>query len=136
MVYLDMKLYTFDSKKGREVVAGTLKDNVFIKKVSPKHYMYKERGYGIQEDVLQRLSELKCEKVQIHTSSAIYESFLYSWFDNPVKNYGHGNQRFLSLCEGQIIETKGKLNAPGFSREKPNETIKAPTYDRIREGGF
>lgn len=101
-----MKLYTFDSKKGREVVAGTLKDNVFIKKVRPNHFFYAKRAYGISTDVLDRLLELNCKLIRIETKTLIYESNINQWFECKILNFGSGNQRFLAMHNHTIVGAK------------------------------
>ena len=102
-----MKIYTYDSGKNKEVVAGNLEGKIFHKKVThAKHFMYKERSYGISDDVLQQLIEKGCTTIRIETESVVYESDIKKWFEYRIKNYGHGNQRFLPLHETKIVELK------------------------------
>jgi hypothetical protein len=92
-----MKIYCFDSGKSKNILAGEYNeyDYTFIKKVKSNHYMIKERGYGIQEEVLAQLKNLGCINVLIITKTGQYISLLEDWLKQPIKNYGHGKQRFL-----------------------------------------
>jgi len=95
-----MKVYCYDIGKGKNVSAGEIKtDNLgrqyFYKKVSAKHFMVKEHGYGIQEEVLQRLLQERISTIIIKTKTTEIISELYDWLQKPVRNYGHGSQRFL-----------------------------------------
>jgi len=92
-----MKLYTFDKKKNKNVLCGEYNDTeqTFIKKVTNKHYMIIEKGYGIQDSVLQELNRLTCKHVIIVTKTGKLISALQDWLVKPIKDYGHGAQRFL-----------------------------------------
>ena len=58
---------TYDPRKDKSIVAGAFKDSVFYKTVGSSHYMIKEKGYGIQDDVINQLSELNCRNIIIFT---------------------------------------------------------------------
>jgi hypothetical protein len=95
---------TWDSAKSKLVLAGTVKyyENGlahFYKKVSSKHYMIKKRGYGISEDVFQQLCHIGegISLIIIESSKSIFTSKLEDWMSQPIENYGHGAQRFLSV---------------------------------------
>lgn len=92
-----MKIKCFDPKKQRNILAGTYNEDlkIFFKKVKNNHWMVIEKAYGIQEEVLQRLKQLGCESVCIETKISNIQSKLEDWLKQPIKNYGHGNQRFL-----------------------------------------
>ncbi len=94
-----MKIYCFDPKKNKTILAGeVLEENYlsyFIKKVNKNHFMIKEHGYGIQEEVLQQLAHLGVTDIRIKTKTGIILSNLEDWLKKPIKNYGHGKQRFL-----------------------------------------
>jgi len=92
-----MKIYCFDTGKNRNILAGEYYPGLhnFVKKVTRKHYMVLEKGYGIQEEVLQQLKSLGCISVSIVTKTGISISLLENWLKQPIKNYGHGKQRFL-----------------------------------------
>ena len=62
-------IHTFDPKKKKKVLCGTYKDYTFTKKVTGKHYMIKEHGYGIQEEAIEQLIQLGCERIKIITKS-------------------------------------------------------------------
>jgi hypothetical protein len=92
-----MKIFCFDPQKRKNVYAGEYNPTnyTFSKQVNQNHFMILEKGYGIQEEVLQQLSELGCKNIVIKTLKGIQVSLLADWFKQPVKNYGHGRQRFL-----------------------------------------
>jgi hypothetical protein len=92
-----MKLYTFDKKKNKRVFCGNYdeKESTFVRKVSRKHFMIIERGYGIQEEVLQELNRLQCQSIIMITKTGRIVSALTDWLQRPTKDYGHGPQRFL-----------------------------------------
>jgi len=92
-----MKLYCFDPGKHRNVLAGEYEPSTFtfIKKVKKNHYMIIEKSYGIQEEVLQRLKFLRCERIVIINKKKEIISLLEDWLKSPIKDYGHGRQRFI-----------------------------------------
>jgi hypothetical protein len=95
-----MKLYCFDPQKKKNVLAGEIMTDVFgasyfYKKVKPQHYMIKEKSYGIQEEIIQKLLELKINEIIIETKTGQQISYIGYWLKKPAKNYGHGLQRFL-----------------------------------------
>ena len=95
-----MNIYTFDKKKNKFVKAGELKDKVFIKKVSQRHYFKIIQGYAISEDVIFKLQELGCEKILIiDKNKNQFETYLDQWLDREIHiaYYGHGRQ-FLMPC--------------------------------------
>lgn len=92
-----MKIFCFDPMKKCNSYTGDYEssNHTFTKCASKNHYMLVERGYGIQEDVLQQLKKLGCKTIIIKTIDGLYVSSLLDWFKKSVKNYGHGSQRFL-----------------------------------------
>ena len=91
-------IHTFDPKKKKKVVCGTYDGYVFTKKVSNKHYMINESGYGIQEDAIKHLIELECKRIKIITQKG--NTYIFSFetiLAMPIKDYGHGKQRFLNV---------------------------------------
>lgn len=93
-----MKIYCFDPKKNKNILAGEYNefDYTFIKKVKSNHFMIKEKSYGIQDEVLQQLQKLGCLNILIITKKGLQITVLQDWLRQPIKNYGHGNQRFLT----------------------------------------
>jgi hypothetical protein len=91
-----MKIFCFDPGKGRNILAGKYNssDYTFIKKVNKRHFMVIEKSYGISEEVLQQLKKLGCVNIMIITKKGIQLSLLGDWLKRPIKNYGHGFQRF------------------------------------------
>jgi hypothetical protein len=95
-----MKIYCYEPRKEKNILAGEIKIcndgyKYFYKKVLPIHFMIVEHGYGIQEEVLQRLVQEKVERIIIKTNTSEIVSKLEDWLNRPIKNYGHGAQRFL-----------------------------------------
>lgn len=91
-----MKLRTYDEKKKKKVFVGTLEGDTFIVKKGTKHYMVKEQGYGIQQDVLGDLASAGCKNIVLETKTKTIRTKLQDWIKHgTVKNYGHGNQVFL-----------------------------------------
>jgi hypothetical protein len=96
-----MFIHCFDPIKKKNVLAGEYNslDYTFIKKVRKNHYMMVEHGYGIQENVLQDLERIGCINILIITKNKQHISLLKDWLKQPLKNYGHGVQRFLRIKE-------------------------------------
>jgi hypothetical protein len=92
-----MIIRSYDPKKRKEVIAGQFENNVFRKKVSPKHFMIKEKGYGISEDVIQQLIELDCKIVIIKSKTRTINKKFEDILNKPIKDYGHGKQRFVRV---------------------------------------
>ena len=95
-----MILRSYDPKKRKSVPAGEydLDSHIFTKKVKSGHFMVKEKGYGISEDVIQQLIQLECLDVRIITKNP--PVMLYSFEElllKPIQNYGSGRQRFLKV---------------------------------------
>jgi len=92
-----MQIYCYDPKKQKNILAGEFNsfDFTFIKKVKKNHFMVIEKSYGIQEEVLQNLKKLGCINILIITKTGQQISLLEDWLRKPIKNYGHGLQRFL-----------------------------------------
>jgi len=102
-----LKVLTYDPKKKKRVLAGTFIDGCFIKKVTAKHFMKVEQGYGVQEDVVQKLIELICETVLIESPTGSYEYPFTELLLKEVKDYGNGPQRFLSIRKKRSVEQLG-----------------------------
>ena len=94
---MNLPIYTYDPKKEKKVYVGSYDGIMFRKKVGKKHYMIKEKGYGIQEDVVQNLKELDCQYVELVTKTRVHRFPFPGLLEAEVKNYGHGKQRFLKV---------------------------------------
>ena len=94
-----MGLFSYDPKKFKRVLAGEFDyfDYTFTKKVNNRHYMVKEKGYGISEDIIQQLIHLDCGLIRIETKKNIYEFNFDDLLNQSIKNYGHGEQRFCKI---------------------------------------
>jgi hypothetical protein len=92
-----MKIYCFDPKKNKKVIVGDFDKElkIFTKKVRKNHFMILEKGYGIQEEVLQNLKELGCLHINIKTKISLICTQLEDWLKQSIKNYSYGNQRFF-----------------------------------------
>lgn len=95
-----MKLFTFDPKKNKQITAGKYDEltKTFSKKVGARHYMRVVKGYGIQEDVIKKLCELKCEFVVFYAPGCVLKSEFKEWIapDKRVLDFGSGPQRFFT----------------------------------------
>ncbi|MHA1437895.1 MAG: hypothetical protein ACTSPD_09990 [Promethearchaeota archaeon] len=98
-----MIIHTYDPKKRKQVVAGELIGNYFMKTIGKDHFMIKEKGFGIQEDVLQTLQEAGCERIIVKTKKFIYGTSLENWMKQPIRNYGHGKQKFISVKKLEVL---------------------------------
>ena len=94
---MKIRIQAYDPKKNKKVFAGIFDSDLlrFTKKVKPNHYMIKEQGYGIQEEVIQQLQELHCKIIRIISKTRIQDWHFSCLFIKSIKDYGHGNQRFL-----------------------------------------
>ena len=94
-----MRIHCFDPRKNKKVLAGEYNsfDYTFIKKCKKSNYMIIEKGYGIQEEILENLKNIGCINILLIVGNKQYISLLSDWMKQPIKNYGHGNQRFLKL---------------------------------------
>lgn len=95
-----MKIEIFDPGKNKNIVAGLWDANTrtFIKKVTKKHYMIKEGGYGIQARLIDDLSWAGCVMIKIKTNKETYSLPFQTWYDNGTyKDYGHGEQCFYPV---------------------------------------
>jgi hypothetical protein len=99
-----INLTSYDCAKKCQVYVGEFNGVTFLKRVKDCHYMIKEGGYGIQEDVIIQLEKLNCKEIIIKTKddTLIYDFNL--WLKKKAKNYGHGLQRFCSIKEGKKYE--------------------------------
>jgi hypothetical protein len=98
------KIITYDPAKGKKVLVGTLIDGCLLKRVSSKHFMKVEQGYGIQEDAIEKLKECRCITVLITTETKTYEIPFQRYLDARPKDYGNGLQRFVKI--GKPLEEK------------------------------
>lgn len=95
---MDISVTTFDKKKNKVVTAGEIRDNVFVKKVKPKHFMRVVQGYGVQENVFDKLMDEGIKEIWlIKSNKEKLISNIIQWkLFGKVADYGSGKQRFLS----------------------------------------
>ena len=101
------KILSFDPKKCKAILAGYYFHNgkYYLKLVANKHFMIREQGYGIQEDVIEILKVKECQKVIIQTPATKLKSKFETWLKvGVVKDYGHGKQRFLPVKEMEQVK--------------------------------
>lgn len=92
---MKIRIITFDPKKGKQVLVGDFENGILYKRVTSAHFMIKEQGYGIQEDVIERLKELNCEIVRIIATTKTFDIPFIEYLKVEPKNYGNGPQRFV-----------------------------------------
>jgi len=103
---------THDPKKGKDVIVGTLRDGAFYRSVvDTLHYCRKYAGYGLQEDVVQRLRDLDCVKVVFINGTKKHEC-PFEIFLNKAKqdDLGHGVQWFISLSDMETLNPKPTIS--------------------------
>ena len=100
-----MKILTYDSVKGRMVVAGELEGTIFTKRVKTNHYMRMLNAYGIQESVIQQIKDKGCTVIVLKLPKTRLVSDLADWLQPNIKilDYGHGKQRFLPVRMMRVI---------------------------------
>ena len=104
-----MKIFTYDPGKQKKVFAGNFKNGVFYNRVKKKHYMRLEKGYGIQEDIVQKLKELGCNQIVLSCiDKASFFNMAYVERLEP-KDYGNGPQRFLGAEEEPEKTNKNQI---------------------------
>ena len=91
-----MKIYTFDHKKTRRVLAGIIDGKTFIKRVKNNHFVRRYRGYGISKEVIEILLEKNIKNIQVITKNKSYLSKVEDW-TRIEDDLGHGLQCFLSI---------------------------------------
>lgn len=100
---------TFDPAKEKDIFVGQFDGTIFHKKVArTKHYMRREEGYGIQEEVVLRLKEASCRYIRISdedTGKVYLFPFETIWNIKPREYSRHGLQRFLKISKTEKIES-------------------------------
>lgn len=98
-------LYTYDRKKDQNITAGTINDNVFYRKITPKHFVRKYQGYAIQQDVFKRLRPYKCNDIVFVKGKTQLKSSLVQWEQFGITDdLGHGLQVFLPEKYMEVIK--------------------------------
>lgn len=87
--------------KGEKTV-GILKDGVFRKKIDmAKHFMRKNRSFGIDFDTFQELDPNT--KIELVSRDKTYSA---TWLDfatwGTIENFGHGRQIFLNIDKFKV----------------------------------
>lgn len=89
---------TFDAAKNKIVMAGEIKNNLYIKKVNrSKHFLRIYGGYAIQKEILQELKDSVTDIIIQEDTGDEYritmENFLKRGFDI---DFGHGKQTVVN----------------------------------------
>ena len=92
-----MKIYTYDPKKSKNVLAGDYDsvNHIFTKKVNKRHFFIKLKTYAIQEQVIKQLKRIGCINILIISKNKQQISLLQDWLKSPILDFGHGRQYFL-----------------------------------------
>ncbi len=106
-----MKIYSYDVKKKKRVLAGETRGTAFIKKVDrKKHYLWSIHGYAISTDAIKQIKDGKVVKEIIFLEDEINELSI-TLNDFLMKalniNLGHGPQ--LAIEERHL---KDEANRP------------------------
>ena len=112
-----MRITAFDTEKGKDVFVGMYdkKTKIMKRAVGKEHYMTKEKGYGIQDDAVAVLFNMGCEKIHLELETQTLEYPMSIFDKKTTKDYGHGNQYFLTIREATII--KKPLAQPSWLRK-------------------
>jgi hypothetical protein len=92
----------YDSKKGKDILAGAISRGVFYKRVKPeKHFIRKLKAYGIQEEVFENLRMETVTHICIEQKNEPYEKLWANketWLNKGfLRDLGHGTQRCLPV---------------------------------------
>lgn len=94
----NMKILTYDPRKKKTVLCGTLEEDTFVRVVEPRHFMKVMQGYGIQEDAFQEILSKGCKRIIIKTKTHEYYAPVSIWLEHSkIADYSAGKQRFVSL---------------------------------------
>jgi hypothetical protein len=93
---------TYDEGKGSYVQAGWYHEEqkTYYRDVKTNHFMRKFQGWGIQQDIIDSLPLMGCERVLIRVldSGSRFQAPLNTWQTAGVAdNFGHGVQVFLDI---------------------------------------
>ena len=103
-------MYIYDEGKDRIVCGGKIKGDTFYRKVDySKHFMRNENGFGEQDVILTQLKRKGIKYIDINMGSAHLVSSIKQWLQKPIRNYGHGEQRFLTVKEMNVNQTNKQL---------------------------
>lgn len=94
----------YDTKKHKVVVVGYIEDEIFYKKVSTKHFCYKYKGYGMQEEVFPQIKN--CKLIIIHAPNGKYLSSPIQWEFAKKDDLGNGLQHFLPVDKMTFHENR------------------------------
>ena len=90
----------FDPKKQRDIVAGYVEGNIFVKDITkPSHFLRLIQGYAIQKTAIDicKAREIKFINFKIKDQDNII-TLEYFLKNSPIpKNRGHGYQHEISL---------------------------------------
>lgn len=94
-----MRIYSYDPKKQRNVIAGEIIEDVFMKWViRQKHFLKVAKGYAISDDVYQKIKEARVKKLVFIENKEKVLSIPFEEFDAHKHpwSHGHGKQYVIS----------------------------------------
>ena len=98
-----MKIYSYDKGKEQVILAGYIKDAFFVKEVDPTiHFMYAEQGYGINEDVFEKIQTTRM--IRVVTPEETREIPRYVWEAKDSIDYNNGPQKFVAWEDMVVVE--------------------------------
>jgi hypothetical protein len=103
----------FDPRKQKYVRIGHYDNDtrVFTKRVQPQHLLKLYDAYGLQDDAIEQLNVSGCLTIRIvEEDGRVLESPFMRWYRLPVRDYGHGPQKFL--CRKDMVVVSDKHNNP------------------------
>ncbi len=98
---MEEKIYVFDPGKGRDVLAGTIIDDTFLKEVNrKKHYLRIVSGYAVQEEILPRLKSKGVKWIVIYEEDTTNKLVIsLDKFEKNSKSWSHGHGKQITISE-------------------------------------
>jgi hypothetical protein len=116
---ISKKLLTYDPKKGKNVLVGTITGTTLLREVTEKHFMRVVGGYGIQEPALQQARSLGVKTIIqiVKETNEKWIGTIDNWINNSkTMDFGHGKQVFLSLKYMTLLVTIPLENTKGGAK--------------------
>ncbi len=103
-------------------IVGFVQNKVYFTDRRDEHFMIKYQGYGISEDILDKLVELGVEKVVIRTQSNEYAFAIEEYLGSHLTHTHEGTdlQKFVTL-PGMSIKPYPAWNPP---KKKKNKDVR------------
>ena len=92
-----MIIETFDEGKNKMVTCGEVVGDTYFRDVKMEHFMLKYFGFGIQEEIIDKLENNDIKEIILITKKKLFKSTLADWIAyGHIDDFGHGKQVFLS----------------------------------------